>query len=376
MIKFILQLMLLLFIVFPEASSSASLIKNEATFKTSEGPAEEIRVAKINGSNPIGLGDPGGRPLREFTMVVKDLTIEIAPGVKVDTWAFGMEGYDVSVPGPEIRVDEGDFVRVYFKNTHALPHTIHFHGLNAPFHSDGVPGWSQREVEEDELFVYEFVARRPGTHVYHCHVQTLTHLDMGMYGAFIVNAKNEKYEVDREIVLFLDEWSVIEEGEWYDLPMAGVNGMYNYFTINSVAYPKLDAAIKDVRFEEKIRVRLINMGYRNHSIHVHGHKTWVSHYDGYPVKDPHFVDTIPISPGQRIDFIFEADNPGVFPIHCHVVPHVSNDGDYPGGMLTGIIYEGFEAGQLQRAVKAYSKRHFPVDMLKKRKKESKGDGSL
>ncbi|MEE9613960.1 MAG: multicopper oxidase domain-containing protein [Thermodesulfobacteriota bacterium] len=358
----VLLLALFSFTVMGVESSIAAeeKVSNEGFVTTADGPAERIRIAKVSGANPAALGDPGGRPVREFTMVVGNLSVEIAPGVKVMTWGFGLEGEELSVPGPEIRVDEGDFVRVYFKNTHVMPHTIHFHGLNAPFHSDGVPGLSQKNVMGNEVFVYEFVARRPGTHAYHCHYQTLSHLDMGMYGAFIVKPKDEKYETDRDIVWFLDEWSVIEEGEWYDLPMAGTNGKYNYFTINSVSWGDLGAAIGGLKLGEKVRVRMINMGYKNHSMHIHGHKTSVTHYDGYAVKDPHFIDTIPIAPGQRIDFIFEADNPGIFPAHCHVVPHVTNNGVYPGGMLTGIVYEGFELGKLPEAVDDYARRHFPM----------------
>lgn len=340
----------------------------ESYIVTADGPAERIRIAKVSGSKPAALGDSKGRPVKEFTMIVDDLILEIAPGVKVETWAYGLEGGKVSVPGPEIRVNEGDFVRVYFKNTHTQPHTIHWHGMNAPFHSDGVPDINQNAVDPDEVFIYEFVARRPGTHAYHCHVQTMLHLDMGMYGAIIVKPKVEKYKVDRDIVWYLDEWSVIEKGKWYDLPMAGINGMYNYFTINSIAWPGLGSAITGVKPGEKIRVRMINLGYMTHSMHIHGHKTLVTHYDGYAVKDPYFIDTIPISPGQRIDLIFEADNPGIYPVHCHIVPHVTNDGEYPGGMLTGIVYEGFELGKLPEAVNEYQKRHFPIDMIDKMKR--------
>lgn len=303
--------------------------------------------------------NPGKRPVKEFTMVVKDLTIEIAPGVSEDVWAFGFDGGKVSVPGPEIRVNEGDFVRVYFKNTHHYGHTIHFHGLHTPFHSDGTPGISQNEVEPDEVFIYEFVADRPGTHMYHCHVDTVNHIDRGMYGAFIVVPKNEPYKVDRDVTWFLDEWSIHENGAADD---------YNYFTINSVAWPKLDAAIGGVKQGEKIRVRLLNIGYLNHSIHAHGHMTVVTHRDGYPLKDPQHIDTIDLAPGQRVDFIMEADHPGVFPIHCHVVPHVLNDGEYPGGMLTGMVYEGYELGKFAEPPDVYKKRHFPVEQFDKMKR--------
>ncbi len=359
-----LFLLFICLLAIPVGSSYAANSDNSFYIKPYDGPAEVIKVAKMDKKGNWNTDYKGDRPLKEFTIIVKDVEIEIAPGVKVTTWAFGLEGEEPTVPGPEIRVNEGDFVRVYFKNTHNIPHTIHFHGLNAPFHSDGVPGVSQKEVNPGEVFVYEFVARRTGTHVYHCHYQTIMHLEMGMYGAFIVEPKEKKYTTDRDIVWFLDEWSVINDGKWYDLPLAGVNGKYNYFTINSVAWPKLDAALTNVKVGEKIRIRLINMGYKQHSMHIHGHKMLVTHYDGYPVQDPYFIDTLPIAPGQRIDFIITADNPGIFPAHCHVVPHVSNNGVYPGGMLTGIVYEGFELGKLPEKVEEYRKRHFPIPSSK------------
>jgi FtsP/CotA-like multicopper oxidase with cupredoxin domain len=318
------------------------------------GYATALAEPHTHHANP---GGPGKMPIKEFTIIVEDLAIEIAPGVKTDVWAFGFEGGPVSVPGPAIRVNEGDFVRVYFKNTHRYGHTIHFHGLHTPFHSDGVPGISQEEVEPGEVFIYEFVADRPGTHMYHCHVDTINHIDMGMYGAFIVVPKEEPYRVDRDLVWFLDEWSINNK--------EGAEDDYNYFTINSVAWPKLDAAITGVKQGEKIRVRLINIGYVSHSIHAHGHMTVVTHRDGYPIKDPQHIDTIDIAPGQRVDFVMEAGHPGIFPIHCHIVPHVTNDGKYPGGMLTALVYEGYTPGKFAEPPDVYRKRHFPAEELDK-----------
>ena len=83
---------------------------------------------------------------------------EIQPGLVVDGW-----GYNDQVPGPELRVREGDLVRVHLRNLLPVPTTIHWHGIDVPMAMDGVPGLSQPVVAPEEEFTYEFVATNPGT---------------------------------------------------------------------------------------------------------------------------------------------------------------------------------------------------------------------
>ncbi len=69
---------------------------------------------------------------------------------------------------------------------------------------DGVPGVTQEPVEPGDTFTYEFEVRVPGTYIYHSH--SGLQLDRGLYGALIVEPKNEPLSYDREFVLTLDDW--------------------------------------------------------------------------------------------------------------------------------------------------------------------------
>ena len=100
-------------------------------------------------------------------------------------------------PRPDVaRVTEGDLVRVRFTNKHTSNHTLHFHGLNVPNEMDGVAygHLNHLEVKPGETHTYEFVADPAGTHMYHCHVNSPQHIDMGMVGVLIVEPKDKRSE--------------------------------------------------------------------------------------------------------------------------------------------------------------------------------------
>lgn len=96
---------------------------------------------------------------KEFELYIDIVTHELTPAMKVKTLAFNRQ-----VPGPEIRVQEGDFVRVKFKNKTELNHTIHWHGMHVPWRMDGVPFVTQLPVMPQQEFVYEFEAKPYGAH--------------------------------------------------------------------------------------------------------------------------------------------------------------------------------------------------------------------
>ncbi len=137
---------------------------------------------------------------KEFELYIDLHTHEPAPGFKYHTLAF-----NDMIPGPEIRVNAGDKVRVKFINKTDLNHTIHWHGIFVPWRMDGVPYVSQLPVMPKNEFIYEFIAEPEGTHFYHCHWGTLMHMQAGMFGTLIVeNPKDpikEKFPYEREYTL-------------------------------------------------------------------------------------------------------------------------------------------------------------------------------
>ena len=125
---------------------------------------------------------PNGRTVREWEIFASDREIEVAPGVRFPAWTF-----NARVPGPTLRCEAGDRLRVRFVNASAHPHTMHFHGIH-PAEMDGVPGVGRGVISPGEDFVYEFDAEPFGVHLYHCHVGPLAeHIARGMYGTFIID---------------------------------------------------------------------------------------------------------------------------------------------------------------------------------------------
>ncbi len=294
---------------------------------------------------------PGGE-VREFRLVARPGRWEVAPGTFIDAWT-----YNGQVPGPELRVREGDLMRVIVKNALPVPTTIHWHGVDLDWRMDGPPGVNQDPIEPGKTFVYEFVATPAGTRIYHSHVDPGSQMELGLYGALIIEPREpEPVRYDREYTYLLDEMAMdfttkVALGR-DRLPMSefgnGRGGalQYDLFLMNG----KAGSAIPPLRLKagERVRVRLINVGALPHAMHTHGHIFKIVATDGNPVPPAGQwrKDTILIGPGERYDLELTGYNPGVWMFHCHMPNHGDN------GMMTTINYEGFkpfrEHGLLQR----------------------------
>ncbi|SMB79000.1 multicopper oxidase domain-containing protein [Deinococcus hopiensis] len=282
-------------------------------------------VAAPNGTVP--LKNFTGQ-VREFTLEVHETMSEITPGVRVKQWAFGFPGQPPSVPGPELRVKVGDLVRITLRNTTDRAHSIHLHGITSLAQGmDGVPHTSQA-VLPGQSFSYAFVATDAGTHMYHCHVETNLHLDMGMYGALIVEPRDKPIWA-KDHVLMLDEWDSHQDP---DVIPHRTNP--NYFLVNGRSYP----LIPDLQIPqgEVHLIRLLNIGQEVHSMHLHGMTFLVVAKDGQDLPLPYRADTVLIAPGERYDLLVKGRD-GTFPFHDHIPPHSTNDGVDPGGIHLMVV---------------------------------------
>ena len=280
--------------------------------------------------------------LREFTLTAEEIDWELMPGTVVRAWT-----YNGTMPGPELRANEGDLVRVTLVNRLPVPTTIHWHGVDVPAHMDGVPGLSQAPVPPGGSFVYEFTATNPGTRWYHSHQDPETQTHLGLYGALIIEPATPpegQPAYDREYTYLLNEWALamtpaVATGE-ASLPLTGPGAPhakqpdFDLFLMNG----KLHDAIPPILFKqgERIRVRLINAGSLVHTIHPHGHSFKIVATDGNPVPPVAQLtkDSVTLGPSERVDLEIEAKNPGVWAFHCHMEHHMAN------GMMTTIRYEG------------------------------------
>jgi FtsP/CotA-like multicopper oxidase with cupredoxin domain len=138
---------------------------------------------------------PGPQPVKEFVLTAQDAVIDGQP----------VETYDATVPGPELRVTQGDRVRVTLVNRLAVATTVHWHGVRVPNAADGVAGMTQDAVQPGASYTYEFVATDPGTFWYHSHQDTGKQLPAGLFGALVVEPTGGTAEdVDRTVLLHGD----------------------------------------------------------------------------------------------------------------------------------------------------------------------------
>lgn len=292
---------------------------------------------------------------KEINLTAVASNQEIAPGKTLPVWTFNN-----SVPGPQIRVKQGDTVKINLKNDLPDPVTIHWHGVPVPNAMDGIPGVTQNAVQPGQTFTYEFKADVPGTYWYHSHQDGVNQLDRGLYGSFTVEGKDEE-KVDRDYTLMLDEWISSGEGmsgmDMSGMDHSGMNmdssnsssndsgmsnsmvmgddmSMYDLFTINGKSGSLVEQL--PVKEGEKVRIRLINAGYLSHQIHLHGHEFKITATDGQPINNPGVLkdNVVNIAPGERYDIEFVANNPGKWLIEDH------SDNKAVSGMKASIVYEG------------------------------------
>ncbi len=243
---------------------------------------------------------PDGTLFREYWFNVKNVQIEVAPGVFYPAWA-----YNGQVPGPTIRATEGDTLKIHFLNQGDKPHTMHFHG----FHSDKMDGSAQEDfVLAGEEFVYEFKAEPFGLHLYHCHSFPLSqHISKGLYGVYIIDPKlDERPKADKELIMVMNG---------FDVNFDGANEIY---AVNSRAFAYANEPIK-VKKGELVRIYLGNMLEFDliNSFHLHA-----NFFDVYPTgtkMDPtDFTDIVMMGQGERSMLDVRFKETGMYMFHAHV----------------------------------------------------------
>jgi manganese oxidase len=227
-------------------------------------------------------------------------------------------GYNKQWPGPTIRVDQGDKVRVLFTNNLEETTGVHFHGVEfADFFQDGVPMVTQQPIIPGETYAYDFVAVNPGSLMYHSHHNATDQVGRGLLGAFIVDPKPDPVTYDREYI-------------WIS------NDQLGGFTINGHGFPAVVPVLAAVG--ETVRVRFMNEGIMMHPWHLHGMPMRVIERDGWPLGGASFTcDTLGVNPGERFDVLIEAKTPGIWAFHCHILPHAEGINGMFGMVSTLIV---------------------------------------
>jgi FtsP/CotA-like multicopper oxidase with cupredoxin domain len=243
---------------------------------------------------------PSGQTLREFEVVAQNKEIEVVPGINFAAWT-----YNGRIPGPTLRATEGDRIRVHFFNGSNHPHSMHFHGFH-PAGMDGVPG-TPGLIDPGSEFIYEFDADPFGLHLYHCHAFPLArHIAKGLYGAFIVDPREGRPAVDREMVMVM---------HGIDVDFDDAN---DFYAVNGIPFYYQNHPIQ-IRVGETIRIYLVNILEFDLINSFHLHANFFQYYPtGTSLVPSEYTDTIIQGQAQRGILEFSYRYPGMYMFHAHV----------------------------------------------------------
>ena len=289
--------------------------------------------------------------VKEFHLVAEPVVREMTPGFKAHLW-----GYNGQSPGPTIEVVEGDRVRIFVTNRLPEVTSVHWHGQRLPNGMDGVSGLTQPGIEPGKTWVYEFIARRPGTFMYHPHADEMVQMAMGMMGSWITHpavGKGVKHplidEVDRDFVFLLNAYD-IDPGAATPKIMTMLD--FNLWSWNSRVFPGIDPLV--VRQGDRVRIRIGNLTMTNHPIHLHGHEFLVTGTDGGPTprsaRWPEVTTDIAVGQMRQIDFL--ADEEGDWAFHCHKSHHTMNAMGHNVPTMIGVDHRSV-ARQITRLIPDY-----------------------
>lgn len=230
--------------------------------------------------------------------------VQLAPPKYAQTEIWGYEG---QMPGPEIRLPQGQRVQRTLTNNLPQATSIHWHGIRSDNAMDGVADLTQEAVAIGANFDYDFAVPDAGTYWYHAHNRSTEQVARGLYGALIVEEADAP-DVDREEVLVLDDWLLNPETAQidpeftsrHDRSHAGRRG--NFVATNG----RYQLSLPVVQ-NERLRLRLINAANaRIFVLQLAGLEGWVVALDGMPLPTPQPVTKeLLLAPGQRIDLFVD-----------------------------------------------------------------------
>jgi FtsP/CotA-like multicopper oxidase with cupredoxin domain len=263
----------------------------------------------------------------EVTFEAYETPIEVAPGKFVNMWT-----YNGTIPGPAIRARVGDTVRIRLINLHNISHSVHIHGFDYKFEHDGADPVAHlmhmpSVVPPGGSWTYEFEATTSGLFYYHCHSDDQypigVHVQQGLYGAIIIDPVESftGKPPDKEYVLFF--------GEVYTKPVLPILHSCAYcftgtgeklFTINARKFPLTETYT--AKKGELVRFYVINIGHDIHTWHLHNLKQFhIKEIDGKRMPELIEAQVMSLAPGVAAIIEGEPKEPGLWLLHCHVVPH-------------------------------------------------------
>jgi len=294
----------------PGATSDLGALKSYA----GAAPSNADALAAAHKSFPAALPAAPAGPVANINLVLKDVTVQIAPGVKYAAWAWAG-----GAPGPVIHVRQGQLVKITLTNEGAIPHSVDFHAARI------APDKAFGDVMPGKSVSYTFRASDPGVFMYHCGTKpVLIHIANGMYGAIVVDPKPGVLPpTDKNYVLVASEWYLSADGlgapAQFNLDKAHAR-MPDWMTFNGYAgqYVKHPLTAKP---GELVRFWVVDAGP---SIDTDFHVVGTIFDNAYPFADLsnprsalHNVQTVTVPAGGGGVFDVKIGKPGIYPFVSH-----------------------------------------------------------
>jgi FtsP/CotA-like multicopper oxidase with cupredoxin domain len=264
----------------------------------------------------------------DFSLRIAPMIVELAPKVVLSTI-----GYSNKVPGPLLRMREGQSVIVEVVNETDVPEYVHWHGLLIPSGMDGAEEEGTPPVPPHGRRRYQFVANPAGSRWYHSHTEAMLDLHRGSYtgqfGFLMIDSASDPGRYDQEVFLALREWEhywdTMDPDEDQPDPNdpkpekpATLDTRPNGLEVSAPLYSINDKMLGAgdplrVRPGDRVLMHLLNASASQiHRVACSGHRFQVIALDGNPVPTPQLVDFVEIAPGERVDAIVEMNRPGVW----------------------------------------------------------------
>jgi FtsP/CotA-like multicopper oxidase with cupredoxin domain len=283
---------------------------------------------------------------KEFHLHAQPVKRELLPNDFMNHW-----GYNGTMPGPTIQVTEGDRIRIVLHNELPEPTTLHLHGLEMPIALDGVGYLAQDPIQPGGTFVYELTLHQNGTYFYHAHGAMQEAI--GMVGLFIIHPRSAWTPVvDQDFALITQEFDI---GPASDTPDT-TSMTFHWLTFNGRCGPYVTPLV--VRLGNRVRIRVLNFSsLDHHPIHLHGHTFWVTGTEGGRIPESAWIpgNNVLVGVAQVREVEFVANNPGDWPLHCHMFHHMMNH------MISGVGPGSRERARGNREDPRYKVPGFPQE---------------
>jgi FtsP/CotA-like multicopper oxidase with cupredoxin domain len=241
----------------------------------------------------------------DVTLTSAESTVDLGPGYAAEPAML----YNGQLPGPVLRITEGQTLRVRYRNQlQSEDSIVHWHGQPVQLGMDGAAGISRPSTAPGQEFRYVLEGLKPGTYWYHPHSENHHHqIDRGLYGVLIVDPSNTANEPQSDIdqVIVLDDW------------LAPGGSAFSGYLLNGRT--SSGQAPIQVTAGQRLRLRFVNTSFRsNFTVALDGHPMTVTHSDGYRLQNV-VTDALPIGIGERYDVIVDCNNPGVWSLAVSLV---------------------------------------------------------